>query len=377
MVETTINKIISIRWLQDIIGSFSALMPYAIVISLFILTGSIVKATEFQRIVETMSTYGIQFIFIVLAYNLINKRVSKNVIELTALGTLSFITLSGELNAKQLMIFIGWLLLVLYIFEVTKKILNRIKMNPNKIPLTVSELINTLLTSVITWLVVGAFVLILKRTAILNSLTLIESLVMSVMNYFPIYFLLLTGLLVLWTNGIHGDQIVGMILDPLLIIMTLVNLQNVRDPYIVNASFHVVFAMGTGTGMTGMLVLAYQLFGKNKQETDRVKELGTGAIFNINEPVIFGLPVVQNRKLRVPFIIAPLASITFAYAMTQIGIAKPLIYPVSWITPPLLKSFLASGGDMKTVLVELGTYLIALCIYAMYVLRLNRKEVVQ
>lgn len=90
----------------------------------------------------------------------------------------------------------------------------------------------------------------------------------------------------------------------------------------------------------------------------------------------FGLPIVLNPLLVIPFMIAPAASATFGYFMTKIGVAIPMAYNVPWTTPPLLKSFLSTGGHMGTVFVELGAIIIAFLVYLPFVLIANKQEMV-
>ncbi|NMB18953.1 MAG: PTS sugar transporter subunit IIC [Erysipelothrix sp.] len=142
---------------------------------------------------------------------------------------------------------------------------------------------------------------------------------------------------------------------------------------ILNASFHVVFNTGTGSGLTGALIIAIFLASRRDDYKAVSKVSLTPALFNINEPMIFGLPIVFNPILIIPFVLAPMASVSFGYIMTKLEIAKILYVMVPWTTPPILKSFLASGGHLPTVLVEIGAYIIAILIYIPFV-KLANKE---
>ena len=72
-------------------------------------------------------------------------------------------------------------------------------------------------------------------------------------------------------------------------------------------------------------------------------------LFNINETMTFGLPIVLNPIFMIPFILTPVITATFAYFMTVIGFCGKMIYAVPWTTPPLLIAWLGSGGSIGAV----------------------------
>lgn len=77
-----------------------------------------------------------------------------------------------------------------------------------------------------------------------------------------------------------------------------------------------------------MLVLAVLIFGKSDTDKEIAKlSVGPG-VFEINEPVIFGLPIVLNPIMFVPFVLGPLLAAGFAYFMTSIGFAGKVVNSV-------------------------------------------------
>src|SRR5699024_5886585 len=76
------------------------------------------------------------------------------------------------------------------------------------------------------------------------------------------------------------------------------------------------------------------------------------AIFNISEPIIFGLPIVFNVSLIIPFVLAPIFSLVTAYYATYFGIIDPVVVQTPWTTPPLISAFLATAGDWKAVVLQ-------------------------
>ncbi len=99
--------------------------------------------------------------------------------------------------------------------------------------------------------------------------------------------------------------------------------------------------------MTIALVIMMVFLAKS----ERFKTLGKLAlpanIFYINEPVIFGLPIVLNTTLIIPFVLAPLITQMLAYGLTVIGILPVLIgYQIPWSMPPIISGFIQGGWQV-------------------------------
>lgn len=104
------------------------------------------------------------------------------------------------------------------------------------------------------------------------------------------------------------------------------------------------FALIGGSGCTLMLLLDTFLFSKSKASKEVAKLAILLGIFNINEPVIYGYPVVYNLPLIIPFVIIPDLFIGLTYALTCAGILAPCVVMVPWTTPVFVSGFLAVGG---------------------------------
>jgi PTS system cellobiose-specific IIC component len=118
------------------------------------------------------------------------------------------------------------------------------------------------------------------------------------------------------------------------------------DPqgHIFTEAFQNCFQAISGSGITIGLVVFMVFFAKSAQ-MKQVGKLGLGCgIFNINEPVLFGTPIVLNPKLLVPFIVAPLVCNVGAYILTDIGfIPYTRGVTIPWTTPPILSGLIAAG----------------------------------
>jgi len=161
---------------------------------------------------------------------------------------------------------------------------------------------------------------------------------------------------VLWWFGLHGGQIVGAISMTIFLPLSLENLslhnsgEELRHIY--TTAFESVYNFG-GAGMTISLTLM-MLFSKST----RYKQLGRLSIvsnlFNINEPTIFGFPIILNPVMLIPFILSPLISMLIAYYATYLGIVPKIIgYQLPWTIPPVISGFLQGGYRVATLQIVL------------------------
>ena len=167
----------------------------------------------------------------------------------------------------------------------------------------------------------------------------------------------------LWWFGVHGATVVGSVSST---IATTNNLENAdifakltaqgmsrseaiaalpaNGGHIFTDAFVNCFQAITGSGLTMGLVIFMVFFAKSAQ-MKQVGKLGLGSgIFNINEPILFGTPIVMNPQLFIPFVLAPVIGNALAYILTSIGfIPYTMGVTVPWTTPPILSGFLCIG----------------------------------
>jgi PTS system cellobiose-specific IIC component, Lac family (TC 4.A.3.2.4) len=186
-----------------------------------------------------------------------------------------------------------------------------------------------------------------------------------------------------WFFGIHGPNVLAPVLEGVFGVaqVTNVNLfqQGGADLVIqegykwVRGSFDAYGWYG-GSGGTIVLILALLLFSKRKDyKTVARLSIGPG-IFNINEPILFGLPIVLNPIMFIPFLVAPVISISIGYFATALGWVAPVSQSVAWVTPPLLLSFLATGADWRAPLVTLVGMAVAFLIWIPFVMMANKLD---
>ncbi len=118
-----------------------------------------------------------------------------------------------------------------------------------------------------------------------------------------------------------------------------------------------------GTGSTICLLIAIFIFSKQRASKNVPSLSGAPGLFNIDEPVIFGYPIVFNIPMMIPFVLQPVIGILIAYFFTSIGWMSRVVVFIPWATPPLLSAYLATAGDWRAVIVQLLIIIIGVLFY--------------
>ncbi|MBP1048260.1 PTS sugar transporter subunit IIC [Enterococcus sp. BWM-S5] len=170
----------------------------------------------------------------------------------------------------------------------------------------------------------------------------------------------------LWCAGIHGDMTLEGVADPIFLTFIAANASAYAKgealPYITASGFSSLFVNVGGTGATLTLVLL-MIFSKSKT----YKQLGRialpGSLFEINEPVIFGFPIIMNPLMMIPFILIPLVLATSSYLLMSIGLIGKPIMVVPWTMPPIIGPLMATGWDWRAAVWSAIEIVIAVAIY--------------
>lgn len=182
----------------------------------------------------------------------------------------------------------------------------------------------------------------------------------------PAFLLCIFFCQLLWCVGIHGAALVQGVMSPVWLTLAQQNAAakaaGEAIPNIMCNQLWDVYALIGGSGATLALAFMLLMFSKSRQ----LKVLGKSAIgpsfFNINEPILFGMPIVMNPVLMIPFIFAPMISATIAYFAIDAGLVNKLFAIAPWTTPPIINSFLDSG-DIKASILQIGCFLVTGVIY--------------
>jgi len=167
----------------------------------------------------------------------------------------------------------------------------------------------------------------------------------------------------LWFVGIHGGSLtIWGVLYPFLLANIAANSAAAAAgqplPHIYTEPFQFTYAMPTGVGITLPLILFFW-----RSKSARLREVARVAIgpgiFNINEPVTFGMPLIMNPLMFIPFVFGGSAlGAAIGYAATRLGLARAPYIQVPWTTPALIQPYLSTGGDFGAVLVQLFVFIV-------------------
>ena len=182
---------------------------------------------------------------------------------------------------------------------------------------------------------------------------------------------------VFWFFGINGPAVANTVFAPITKILTIENLEAFQAglplPNIFTDPFSNFFTGFGGGGSTLSLVIVMVLFCKSQ----RIKQLGRLSIvpgfFGINEPIIFGLPIVLNPILIVPFVGVPVINLVLSTIATNMGII-PYTTGVSlpWTTPIGFSGYLSTGSVMAGVW-QIGLLLLGCIIYYPFIKMLDKQ----
>lgn len=198
---------------------------------------------------------------------------------------------------------------------------------------------------------------------------------MITMMFSPLVFALntLPGILVfmvvsqlLWCVGIHGQSVLNAVGVPIFTTFITANseayLAGQAIPYITGTGFIPWFVSLGGAGATLGLVL---LMNRSKEKS--FKMLGRMAlpagIFNINEPVTFGFPIVMNPVMMIPFVLVDVILVIGTYFLMFFNIIGRPVALVPWIMPPVIGAYLSTGGNIPAAIWAICGLIISILVY--------------
>ncbi len=216
----------------------------------------------------------------------------------------------------------------IFVFLIKRNII--VKM-PEGVPQAISKTFSSLIPGFVIAIISLLIVLIMRNTGYENIHQMVYSFVQVPLehigsNYFA-FIIAITLCQVLWFFGIHGTMVIYSVMNPIWMALDAQNLAaysaGTALPNLAGKQFFNLYSGIGGSGGTLALCLLFTFFARSK----RYKMLGKIALpascFSINEPVIFGTPLVMNPKLVIPFIGVPFVSITLGYVCTSLGIVPP------------------------------------------------------
>lgn len=188
--------------------------------------------------------------------------------------------------------------------------------------------------------------------------------------------LTVTFISLFWFIGLNGGSIVNGIMRPFWVPLQEANLLaieqgNLAPNIITEQFFDLVWIGGAGATLAVVLFLTFRSKSKQYREIGKVSLLP--GLFNINEPVMFGVPIVLNPFFLIPLILGPVAITIFNYFMMYFNVvARPTGVIVPWSTPPMIQGFLVTG-HWSGALLQLADMALVFIIWAPFIMAMDKK----
>ena len=239
---------------------------------------------------------------------------------------------------------------------------------PEGVPPTVVKSFAALIPAGVSMLVFFVINIIFAMTPFHSAFdfifTILQVPLLKLGNTLPAMVIAYIFLHLFWFFGVNGGSVVAAVFNPILQTLSAENLAAYQAgapiPNIICQQFQDLFATFGGCGSARSLMIAMLLFCRSK----RIRELGklslVPGLFGINEPIVFGLPIVLNPMILIPFMLVPTINIVISYICMSIGLV-PLCSGVAipWTMPVVLSGFLSTGWQgavLQLVLLVLGIF---------------------
>jgi len=170
----------------------------------------------------------------------------------------------------------------------------------------------------------------------------------------------------LWSVGINGDNAMDAIVAPIFLHYLAKNAEAMVAhqplPYITALGFFTTFVNVGGTGAT--IALALIMWNSKEPGYRKVSRLSLPTqIFQINEPIFFGFPIVLNPIFMMPYILNALLLTASTYLLIDWGVIHKPFINVPWTTPPIIGHYLVTGGDWKAAIWGAVSIVLAMVVY--------------
>lgn len=202
--------------------------------------------------------------------------------------------------------------------------------------------------------------------------TIITKPFLSFGNNIWVFLFILIVAQVLWFFGIHGTNLVlNTVWQPIAMVAMAANLEafNAGEPlpYVLTAAF----TCFTGQAKLSEIV-ALCVVGKSKQSKAIGKLSLVPALFNIHEPFVFGLPVIMNTTLMLPWIFVEALQAGLAYLLVILTGAIP-IFQAPWTCPPIIQQLIATNFNPWSVVITIATFVLGFVIWVPFMKLLDKQ----
>lgn len=252
---------------------------------------------------------------------------------------------------------------------------------PDSVPSGIARSFNGMIPVILTMLIFGIVRLITNQIGMpLNDIIFkglqqpLSAIVTSPVGLVVIYIFYM----LLWGFGIHSAYIIGSpILEPIYLANLTANAAAVSKgaaaTHILTKPFTDGMMFMGGAGNMLALVIAIFIVSKRKDYRQIAKMGFIPSLFNISEPIMFGLPVVMNPILIIPMILVTLVGLLVGYGATAIGFMGVTYIMTPWTTPAIIGPYLASGANIGAAITAAVVLVLSVLIYMPFVKAMDKE----
>lgn len=275
------------------------------------------------------------------------------------------------LDAKGLFvaIIVSFITVEVYRFFINKKLVITL---PDSVPEGVAKSFQALTPILAVTIIFQGINLIINHFLKILTPELITKIfepILHISDSLPALLLMVLLIHIIWFSGIHAS-----VLGPIATTISLSNLAinqaalqaGEAIPKIWAGDFLNSFAHIGGAGSTLGLAIA-MIISKNQH----IKSIGKISIipslFNINEPILYGLPIVMNPIIAIPFITVPMLSVIIAYTASKINLIGRVVTLVPWTTPAPISVFIATNFSISAFILNILLIIMSALIYIPFI----------
>ncbi|WP_418967810.1 PTS sugar transporter subunit IIC, partial [Catenibacterium sp.] len=260
---------------------------------------------------------------------------------------------------------------------------------PEQVPPGVARAFEVLIPTCLTAIVVGAVGLVcqLATGSELNAFIFnvvqkpLQSLIGNNIFAVAILYVIIS---LFWCVGIHGNNMVSAVKEPIFRPLLYANTAAFTSgaaqkdiPYVMNLTMLQMFGEFGGSGVTIGLVIAILIFSKREDNRTIAGISVVPGLFNINETMTFGVPLVLNPILDIPFILAPVVTLVVGYLLVSSGFCPKIVLEVPWTMPPVFLGFLCTGGKLMGAVSQLIVIALSVVIYTPFLIAYEKYQAKQ
>lgn len=271
------------------------------------------------------------------------------------------------LNVKGIVLAIVCAIVSVEIYRLVVKINIRFpEIIPSAIAKTVESIIPFFIVSILCIFINVITEKYFNNTIASYALKVFEYLAVISDSLILIIFILLLVHILWFCGSIHGSNVGSVIINPAVLINLSINQYAIINGENLNRIFAGEFMNGFiyigGAGATLGLCIA-MLMCKNEEIKSIGKTSIVPGIFNINEPILFGTPIIMNGTFFIPFIFTPIINAVITYFAFKLNIISKIVAAVPWPTPSILNAFVSTNFSIKAPLLIICLFIIDYLIY--------------